>query len=145
MTAFAPPTWRALSHFFCCLQGERGCNKSQKIWSGSPAALPFSLKGKRISQILEKKTPNPFPNCDRNGNNNIYACETMAGLTCCLQCVCCTCWTAHLQEVPGQAEGQAMARGGGNAPPTQLEQLSELITAACQCVSEAWCAMANVH
>lgn len=55
MTAFALPTWRALSHLFCCLQGERDCNKSQKIWSGSAAVLPFSLKGKRISQILGKK------------------------------------------------------------------------------------------
>lgn len=102
--------WRALSHFFCCLQGEKGYNKSQKIWFGCPAALPFSLKGKRISQLLEKKLKS-FPKFDRSGNNNIYVCETIARLTCCLWCVCYTCWTACLREVPEQAEGQAMARG----------------------------------
>lgn len=60
MTAFALPTWRALSHFFSCLQGESGCDESQKIWSGSPATLLFSLRGERISQILGKKKTNKF-------------------------------------------------------------------------------------
>lgn len=35
----------------------------------------------------------------------------IARLTCCLQGMCCTSWTAHFKEIPGQAEGQAVARG----------------------------------
>lgn len=35
----------------------------------------------------------------------------IARLTCCLQHMCCTSWTIHFKEIPGQAEGQAVARG----------------------------------
>lgn len=122
MTAFALPTWRALSYFFCRLQGERDCNKSQKIWPGSLAALPFSLKRKNISQILEGKTKILSQIVTEMGIATFMLVKRLADPP----ALCGVCATPA--ELPISRTSQDRQRGrswpeGGNAPPAQLEQL----------------------
>lgn len=75
------PRGRLLA-IFMLPAGEGGCSKSQKIWCVFPAALPFSLKGNRISQILGRKTktPNPLPDLTEVGITTFLFVKWLPGL-----------------------------------------------------------------